>query len=79
MDYTREQQQEADRVAQLVLSWHGEDKNALPTALQRIHNYYKSTREYTMYQDQMPYPHAVNRIMKAGGSVKGSRNNNLPI
>ncbi|HKK79449.1 MAG TPA: M48 family metalloprotease, partial [Phaeodactylibacter sp.] len=70
MDYTREQQQEADRVAQLVLDWHGEDKNALATALRRIKDYYKSTREYTMYQDQMPYPHAVNRIIQSGGSLK---------
>lgn len=70
MDYTREQQQEADRVAQLVLQWHGEDENALATALRRIRGYYKSTREYLMYQDQMPYPHAGNRIVQSGGSLK---------
>jgi Zn-dependent protease with chaperone function len=67
MEYTQEQQQEADRIAKLVLEWHGMNGSAMATALARIDEYYESTREYVLTSGDSPFPNIGKRISDLEG------------
>ena len=68
MDYSREQQIEADVMALKILEWHGEDPLALASAFYRLNEYYKATRDYRLFPEERTYPHLLPRIREAGGT-----------
>ena len=65
MDYTREQEDEADEIACKLMKVVGYDSNALATALSRIEETMKQERSVKMYFAS-DHPALVERIEKAG-------------